>query len=51
MSDQVKDLVCNMDVDPKKALKKTYKGKDYYFCGPSCEWAFDNDPKQFINKK
>jgi len=42
------DPVCKMKVDEKKALKKTYKGKTYYFCNPTCQWAFEKNPKQFI---
>lgn len=44
----VKDLVCGMDVDEKKAAKVNYKGKIYYFCSPACQWAFENNPKQFV---
>lgn len=47
---KVKDPVCKMEVDPKKASRITYNDKDYYFCGTSCEWAFDNDPEQYLNK-
>ena len=45
-----KDLVCGMDVDEKKAGKKDYKGKTYYFCNPSCQWAFEQNPEQFLKK-
>ena len=47
----VKDLVCNMDVDEKKAPKKEYKGKTYNFCSPTCQWAFEMDPESFIQKE
>ncbi len=47
----MKDLVCNMDVDEKKASKIEYKGKNYYFCSPSCQWAFNENPKQFVKEK
>ncbi|MBC8500383.1 MAG: YHS domain-containing protein [Nanoarchaeota archaeon] len=46
-----KDPVCNMDVDEKKAAKADYKGKTYYFCSPSCQWAFNSNPKQFLSEK
>ena len=43
-----KDLVCGMNVDEKKALKLNYKGKDYYFCSPSCQSEFKKNPGKFI---
>lgn len=43
----VKDPVCGMELGEKKAAKKSYKGKTYYFCSPSCQWAFEQNPKQF----
>lgn len=45
-----KDLVCGMDVDEKKADKSNYKEKTYYFCSPTCKWAFTRNPEQFIKK-
>lgn len=45
-----KDPVCGMDVDEKKAAKKEHEGETYYFCGPTCQWAFENNPDQFIKK-
>ena len=44
-----KDLVCNMEVDPKTAAAKTeYKGQTYYFCAFGCKIAFDKDPEKYI---
>ncbi len=43
-----KDVVCGMEVDEKKAIKEVYKGKTYYFCSPSCQWAFKQNPEQFL---
>lgn len=43
-----KDPVCGMIVNEKTAAKKTYKGKTYYFCSPTCQWAFEKNPEQFI---
>lgn len=44
-----KDLVCGMEVDPKKAAAKSeYKGKTYYFCAPGCKAAFDKDPEHYV---
>ena len=51
----VKDLVCGMDVDPKKAaaagLKSDYKGKTYYFCAEDCKKQFDAEPGKFVGKQ
>ena len=44
-----KDVVCNMEVDPKTAAAKTeYKGQTYYFCAPGCKVAFEKDPEKYI---
>lgn len=46
-----KDSVCGMDVKEKKATKMKYKNKTYYFCNPTCQWAFKENPEQFVKKK
>ena len=38
------DPVCGRSVDPVKALRMNWEGKDYYFCGEGCRRAFDQDP-------
>ncbi|MBI4447765.1 YHS domain-containing protein [Candidatus Woesearchaeota archaeon] len=43
-----KDLVCGMEVNENKATKVKYNGKTYYFCSPTCQWAFKENPKQFV---
>ena len=45
-----KDPVCGMDGDEKRATKMNYKGKAYYFCSPTCQWAFKENPKQFVKQ-
>jgi transcriptional regulator GlxA family with amidase domain len=40
--------VCSMDVDPKTALKSTYKGKTYYFCQPGHKKLFDASPEKWL---
>lgn len=37
-----------MDVDENKAGNMEYKGKTYYFCSPTCQWAFEMNPESFI---
>ncbi|MBI2136765.1 YHS domain-containing protein [Candidatus Woesearchaeota archaeon] len=46
-----KDPVCGMKIDEKKAAKEKYKGKAYYFCSPTCQWAFESNPAEFIKGK
>lgn len=40
--------VCEMDVDPKTALKSVYRGKTYYFCMADHKTAFDAAPEKFL---
>lgn len=43
-----RDVVCGMQVDPKKAAGKSeYNGKTYYFCSNSCKVKFDSSPNQY----
>ncbi len=45
----LKDLVCGMDVDEKKAESTShYKGRLYAFCSASCKTTFEKDPERFI---
>lgn len=44
------DLVCNMSVDKRTALKASYEGKDFYFCNEACKTAFEKDPKTYVSK-
>lgn len=46
-----KDPVCGMDIDEKNAVTIKYGGKTYYFCNPTCQWAFKNNPGQFVKGK
>jgi len=46
----VKDVVCGMEVDPKKAAGQSeYKGQTYYFCSPGCKKAFDKAPEKYVH--
>ena len=47
----VKDLVCGMEIDANKSAKLEHEGKTYHFCSPTCQWAFQTDPKLFIKKE
>jgi YHS domain-containing protein len=47
----VKDPVCGMDVDPKKAAGKSeYGGQTYYFCSSGRKKAFDKEPTKYAGK-
>ena len=44
-----KDLVCGMQVDPKKAAGKSeYQEKTFYFCSAGCKKKFDANPSQYV---
>lgn len=44
------DPVCKMEVDIGSArFTSEYKGKKYYFCGPGCKLAFDEEPEKFLD--
>lgn len=47
----VKDVVCGMTIDEKRAPAKTeYKGQTYYFCANACKTKFDADPAKYAGK-
>jgi len=47
----VKDLVCDMMIDPKKAAgTSVYQGQTYYFCSTGCKTEFDKSPQKFVSK-
>lgn len=49
VSSMVTDVVCQMKVDEKTAKwKSEYKGKTYYFCGPTCKRKFDQNSEKYI---
>ena len=48
-SQKVKDPVCGMEIDAKKAAARaTYKGKTYYFCSVSEKEQFEKDPAKYV---
>ncbi|MFW9877540.1 MAG: heavy metal translocating P-type ATPase, partial [Candidatus Thorarchaeota archaeon] len=47
--EKVRDPVCGMEIDPRKALEYEYKGKIYYFCSTNCETHFKRDSERFKN--
>jgi YHS domain-containing protein len=49
--ERVVDVVCNMPVDPKTALKTEYQGKKYYFCQQECKNNFEASPGSYAAAK
>ncbi len=48
----VKDLVCDMMVDPEKTKFKTeYNGHNYYFCAKVCQIEFEKNPSKYANDR
>ena len=45
------DPVCNMEVDTKRPGGGTWEhdGQTYYFCGPGCNRAFQNEPETYLS--
>lgn len=43
--------VCDMKVDPQSAPKSEYQGQTYYFCSLNCKQAFDENPKEYLDKE
>lgn len=45
----VRDVVCNMNVDPSTARASAdYGGKKYYFCCAGCAAKFNADPQKYL---
>jgi len=44
-----RDVVCDMEVDEKKAkYRSNYGGRTYYFCCERCKDIFEKDPTKFV---
>jgi YHS domain-containing protein len=46
-----RDPVCGMTVDRSKALKREFRGRTYYFCGPGCKAKFEAAPEGYLESK
>jgi YHS domain-containing protein len=45
----VKDPVCGMEIDEKRAVAKaTHEGRTYYFCALACREAFTKAPARYM---
>ncbi len=50
--EKVKDVVCEMVIDPETAAATSeYKGRTYYFCAPGCKVTFDKDPEKYLEQQ
>ncbi|HEY7293958.1 MAG TPA: YHS domain-containing protein [Dehalococcoidia bacterium] len=50
MTEQVKDLVCGMALDPSTAtIWSQYGGQRYYFCSAACKDRFEQNPADFVS--
>jgi Cu+-exporting ATPase len=45
-----RDPVCDMEVDPQTAPKSEFQGRTYYFCSLACKQAFDENPKEYVER-
>ncbi|HEU5413469.1 MAG TPA: heavy metal translocating P-type ATPase [Candidatus Angelobacter sp.] len=51
VKNMVRDVVCNMNVDPATArAREEYKGTTYYFCCAGCAGKFKADPEKYLAK-
>lgn len=49
--DPIKDPVCGMNVETKKATAATvYQGNTYYFCSTTCRDKFEQAPEKFASR-
>ena len=49
MSDDIRDPVCGMRVDPARSrFSHEHDGRRYYFCCGGCHAAFRSDPTRFV---
>ncbi len=43
------DPVCGMLVEPARAAKTEYEGKEYYFCSLTCRDRFEKSPGEYLD--
>lgn len=52
MTEKVRDVVCNMWVNPDNAAAKAeYQDEKYYFCSPGCKIDFLKEPGKYLHTK
>ena len=45
-SHKTKDLICGMDVDDRRAIRREVEGKTYYFCSEACATIAAQNPRR-----
>ena len=49
MAGLVKDVICEMEIEPESAAATSeYQGTTYYFCAVGCKHDFDADPEKYV---
>ena len=48
--EELKDLVCGMDVSTDSKYSYRYEDEDYYFCSEHCLVKFKQSPKEYLKK-
>jgi len=49
MSENVKDIVCGMDISTDTEFHLEYDGTIYYFCSDACQHKFETDPHAYVH--
>jgi len=45
----VKDIVCGMQIDEKKALTASHGGQVFHFCSSACKSKFEQHPEKYTS--
>lgn len=46
-----RDPVCGARLDEEQVVyTSTYQGRRFYFCSPTCQQRFDQNPERHINR-
>jgi len=52
MKNMVRDPVCGMEVDERKAeFRWSYRGTVYYFCSAVCMRGFRRRPEKYLGRR
>ena len=49
MSENVKDIVCGMDISTDTEFHLEHSGRVYYFCSDACQHKFQTDPHAYVH--
>ena len=51
MSENVKDIVCRMDIFTDTEFHLEYEGTVYYFCSDACQHKFEDKPDTYVHSQ